>query len=288
MAKARYPLNQSPFYKLLGKAKLAATLGVDLRRLDRLLSPKSYHVWETEKGREIQQPIGWLAQVHKRISFLFARIDLPDYVFSQKGRSYADNARQHVGVHPLAKTDISKFYPSTTRHMVWDMFVTQFLCAEDVAGILADICCYKQQHLPTGSPLSGRIAFFAARPMFDDISKLAEEAGNKMTLYVDDVTVSGSQATKSFLSNVRRIIRRYGLKTKNAKSRTFASHASKMVTGVVVTGDKVALPNSRHKKIWSLKHEIRAASRRDRPKLLRALKGRESEARTVVNGTRGS
>ena len=47
------------------------------------------------------------------------------------------------------------------------MFLHDFECAEDIAHRLADICCYKQLHLPTGSPVSGRIAFFAAKHMFD-------------------------------------------------------------------------------------------------------------------------
>ncbi|OWY29510.1 RNA-dependent DNA polymerase [Herbaspirillum robiniae] len=266
---------------MLGKGKLAELLGIDLDCLDRLLNPKSYRVWMTETGREIQQPIGWLESVHKRISDLLSRIDLPEYVFSQKGRSYVDNARQHIGPHLLAKTDISKFYPSTTHYMVWNMFVTEFRCAKDVAGILADICCYKQ-HLPTGSPLGGRVAFFAALPMFDEIARLASSAGNRMTLYVDDVTVSGPGATKEFLAKVRGVIRRHGFKTKEKKSKTFAPYSAKTVTGVIVSNEQVLLPNSRHKKIWTLKQEIRTANKDERAKMLRALKGRESEARIIA------
>lgn len=282
MAKARYPLHQSPLYKIVGFGKLEAILGIDLTKLDRLLSPENYRVWFNAKGREIQQPIKWMEYVHKRIGNLLSRVELPDYVFSQKGRSYMDNAKQHVGNFPLGKTDISSFYPSITRHMVWRMFSIEFKCAHDVADILADICCYKQAHLATGSSLSGRVAFFAARPMFDAILTIADDTASCMSLYVDDITLSGPAVTKSVLTDVRQVIRRHGLKTKNAKSKTFSASAAKTVTGAVIVGDEVRLPNVRHKKIWETRHAIRIAAPSDREKLIHSLRGRMQEAKQIL------
>lgn len=282
MAKSRYPLHQSPLYKIVGVGRLEAVLRIDVSKLDRLLAPENYRVWINEKGREIQQPLKWLAQVHKRIGDLLSRIELPDYVYSQKGRSYADNARQHIGSFPLGKTDISKFYPSTTRQMVWRMFSNEFKCANDIADILADICCYQRSHLPTGSSLSGRVAFFAARSLFDATSKIAADTGSRMTVYVDDITLSGPLVTKHLMSEVRQIVRRHGLKTKDAKTKTFPAEAPKTVTGAVVVGNEVCLPNSRHRKIWETRHAILVASRNNRDKLIRSLKGRLQEAKQIL------
>ena len=284
MTKGRYPLHQSPLYKIVGLRKLEAVLCIKVDKLDRLLAADNYRVWTNVKGREIQQPIKWLAQVHKRIGDLLARIELPDYVFSQKGRSYADNARYHAGAMPLGKTDISTFYPSTTRKMVWRMFSNDFKCANDVADILADICCYKQAHLPTGSSLSGRIAFFSAKPAFDAIEEKAKLVGSRMSLYVDDITLSGRSATKGLLAEVRQIVRRQGLRTKNSKTKTFAASAPKMVTGAIVVGREVRLPNARHKKIFEVRKAIRLASPAERVVLMRALRGRMQEAKQVLKG----
>ncbi|MBC3907726.1 RNA-directed DNA polymerase [Undibacterium sp. NL8W] len=261
-----------------GLGRLEEILQIELSMLDRLLAPENYRVWTNEKNREIQQPIKWLAQVHKRIGNLFSKIELPDYVYSQKGRSYVDNARQHIGEFPLIKTDISKFYPSTTRQMVWSMFVHQFKCANDVADILADICCFKQAHLPTGSSLSGRLAFFSAQPMFEKINKNAIDSENKMTLYVDDITLSGPNATKKKISEIRQIVREHGLKTKSSKTKTYPAEAVKSVTGTVIVGNEVKLPNSRHKKIAETRQAIQHASGPEKIKLMRSLKGRIQEA----------
>ncbi len=282
-AHSRYPIDQSPLYKIAGKGQLETTLRIQLGQLDRLLSSDNYRVWKNDKNREIQQPIKWLAQVHKRIGSLLARIEVPDYVFSQKGRSYADNARQHTGNVPLGKTDISKFYPSTTRQMVWRMFSHEFKCANDIADILADLCCYQQKGLPTGSPLSGYVAFFAALPMFNKIHNTAEKNGSRMTVYVDDITLSGPTVTKRLISEVRETVRQHGLKTKQAKTKTFPAGAPKTVTGAVIVGNDVRLPNPRHKKIWETRCAIQNATGDERKRLMRSLKGRLQEAEQILS-----
>lgn len=282
-SRERYPLSQSPLFKMRGKGQFATIVGVDWDGVAPLLGEHCYRVWHNAKGREIQQPIGKLEAVHKRIGDLLARIDLPDYLFSQKGRSYADNARQHVGDVQLLKTDIHRFYPSTSWMMVYRMFTVDFACAEDIAQRLTDLCCYRQEHLPTGSPVSGRIAFFAARHMFDAIADAAAREQCRMTAYVDDVTVSGERATKTLLGEIRQIVHRHGLKTKQKKSQTYAATTPKPVTGAVIVGDELRLPNERHRKIWLTRRELAAAPAVEKARLQKALRGRLQEAKQIVS-----
>ena len=278
----RYPLNQSPLFRLRGKGQFEELLNLRWDMVKPLAAPDYYRVWFNDKGREIQQPIRKLALVHKRIGDLLARIELPDYLYSQRGRSYADNARQHRGNVPLFKTDIHKFYPSTTWMMVFRMFVDEFECAEDVAHQLADVCCYHQRHLPTGSPLSGRIAFFAARQMFDAIAAVAARESCRMTAYVDDLTFSGAAATKTLMGEVRQVVHQHGLKTKQKKSRTYAATSPKAVTGAVIAGDELKLPNERHRKIQEARRELTAATGSEKDRIKRVLRGRLQEAKQVV------
>jgi hypothetical protein len=277
-----YSIDQSALYRIRGKGQFESIIGVEWDYVPFLLSPSLYRVWVNEKGREIQQPIGKLERIHKRIGSLISRIELPDYLYSQRGRSYADNARQHVGEIPLIKTDIHKFYPSTTRAMVYRMFFEDFQCASDVAGLLADICCYRQLHLPTGSAVSGRIAFFAARQMFDSISGVAAKHGCTMTAYVDDITISGDAASKTLLGAVRKIVHQHGLKTKQAKSKTFSATAAKPVTGTVIAGDQLRLPNKRHQKIHEVRKELATALSIEKLRIQRALRGRIQEAKQIL------
>lgn len=279
----RYSLDQSSLFRIRGKGKFEQVVGVEWDAVPTLIASDLYRVWWNEKQREIQAPIHWMAAVHRHIADLLARIEVRGYIFSQKGRSYVDNARQHVGVHPVIKTDIQRFYPSVTRAMVFRTFLNDFQCAADVAARLADIICYRQTHLPTGSPLSGRVAFFAARGLFDEIAQLADQTGCKLTIYVDDITLSGPAATKRLLAEVRSLIARHGLKSKAKKSKTFAPNAPKSVTGAIIVGDALRLPNERHRKIQEVRQALRQAQDDERIALQKRLRGHEQEAAQILH-----
>lgn len=278
----RYPIDQSRLFRLNGKEKFKSLIGIDWDAVAPLLISNPYRVWLNEKKREIQQPTGKLDAVHRRIGDLLSRIRLPEYVYSQKGRSYADNARQHLGATPLIKTDIHKFYPSTTWHMVNNMFLDDFQCPRDVAKHLADICCYKQAHLPTGSAVSGRIAFLAARPMFDELDKTVSAHECFMSVYVDDITISGNNASKLLLGKVREIVHKHGLLTKEEKSKTYAAADAKPVTGAVIAAGELRLPNERHKRIHEVRKELAVAPDIEKPHIQRVLRGRLQEAKQIL------
>lgn len=281
----RYPLDQSPLFRLRGKGlQFERAVGMNWDQSTHLLEGESYRVWKTERGRQIQQPIGKLQDLHGRIGKLLRRIELPDYLYSRKGRSYVDNARAHCGPVPLIKTDIHQFYPSTSRTMVFRMFRDRFECAADIADRLADLCCYQRKHVPTGSPLSGDLAFFASKPMFDALAALAEQEGCRMTAYVDDVTLSGPAATKRLLGTVRQVVHAHGLKTKQKKSKTYPASAPKAVTGVIVDGDVLKLPNKQHHKLWQTRRDLEAAPAGERERLQKVLKGRKQQAAQILAG----
>jgi hypothetical protein len=279
----RYPIHQSPLYRIKGRGQFQSVLNVNWNDSKKLLSSDNYKVWINDDGREIQKPIRWLNAVHLRLGKLLSRIELPDYLYSQKGKSYADNARAHIGDTPLVKTDINKFFPSTSWQMVYKLFKEDFKCASDVSHVLADICCYEQAYLPTGSPISGRVSFFAAKHMFDELAKLASAHNCTITVYVDDVTLSGEKATKTLLGEARKIISKYGYKTKQRKSRTYASKKPKPVTGAIVATDNLRLPNNRHKKIWETRNMLKTADPTEKHQLQLSLRGRLQEAKQITS-----
>ncbi|ADI30560.1 conserved hypothetical protein [Methylotenera versatilis 301] len=280
----QYAINQSPLYKLVGLRQLELCLGIDLERLDKLLKDGSYRTWVNDNDRAIQHPLGWLAQVHSKIAHYLAKIETPDYVYHKKGRSHVKNASEHTGYHLVAKTDISNYYPSITRAMLKSMFVKKFKCALDVAGILADICTYQRTHLATGSGVSGYLAFWASKDLFDAVYELSRARGCVFTLYVDDLTISGNAASKKLLTEVRAIVKRNGLKTKETKSKTFAAHATKMVTGVVLKGNESLLSNKRHKEIADNRIAIANTGNANiKATLQKSLKGRLMAAKQIID-----
>lgn len=283
MARISYPLNQSPFFRLSSKRKLAEILGFESHDFDALVDDSNYRQFFNKKDRSIEHPIGELASVHKRIAKLLSRVELPDYLHSQKGRSYISNAKAHVKKSPLIKSDISKFYPSTTFTSIYSLFNNDFHCSPDVSWQMARICCYKGKHLPTGSYLSGIVAYLTHREMFDEISKLAINHGCVMTCYVDDIVISGSNANKALLFQVRKIVSKNGLIAKPEKSKTFPAHSVKVVTGVAISGDKIEAPNKQLKEIRLTREKLkRARNSKLRANLMLSLQGRYLAVKQIV------
>lgn len=294
---SQYSLDQSPFYKLQTRRKLAALLRVDLRDLQALTKrTDNYRIFEIEqsptKRREIQAPQGQLESVHRRIFDLLRRIEPPAYLHSGvKGRSYITNARAHLGSPRAFTLDIRKFYPSTKGWHVFEFFNDVMMCNEDVSGLMSNICVV-DDHVPTGSCLSQIIAFYAHYSMFEEISHFAQSRDLVMTCYVDDITVSGERANGSALYNIRGMLRRRGLQSAVEKEMKFDIGHPKKITGSIVSGDALLLPNYKHKKIHQLTTE--ALAMKDGPQKLKliqrvlgmAVAGSQSDGR--MDRTRGA
>ncbi|TQE99086.1 MAG: RNA-directed DNA polymerase [Spiribacter salinus] len=200
------------------------------------------------KRRRVQQPLAQRQRVHLRLFNLLRRIHPPDYLHSGiVGRSNVSNARAHVGRHPLLNTDIKEFYPSTSDRLVLRFFTEQLHCSPDAAAVLMKICTING-HVPTGSPLSQLLAFYAVKPRLDEIADWCTERGVTFTVYVDDITVSGQRATRRLLYHIKRLLGADGYICH--KDAYYRASQPKIVTGVVVTATGVRVRNRHHQKIY--------------------------------------
>ena len=295
MAKNKiYPIDQSPFYKLSTKAKLADLLRVERNALKELSSGLQYKVWKNEKGRLIQEPYGTLKLVHQRIFQFLRCIEAPDYLHSGvKQRSYVTNAKMHVGRKQLYKIDISKFFPSVEESFISGFYVNSLHCAKDVAWFLQKICTharcqekpFEERGLPTGSSISQIIAFYAYKPMFDELFKFSQENNIVMTVYVDDITFSGKNISEAFQHSVKKIIHSRGLVTKRTKERFFRAEENKVVTGVVIVGDDIRVKNFQRIQIYEgIKMLYNMEESLEKKKLRKSIIGRLSSAGLIENG----
>lgn len=250
--RATYALNQSALYAVTSPAMLAKRLDMRLDDLERLANNTSNYLIRSQDkpsggSRIIEEPKANLQKVHGRVHRLLSRVNLPPHVHSvRKGHSYITNARQHVNNGEMVKLDVEKFYRNVRSGAVADFFERRMRCAPDVAGLLARLLTYAG-HLPTGSKSSPILSYFVHQEMFDEIAALAVENSLVMTLYVDDIVISGLGAHRGILSAVRKIIANHGLRSH--KLRHLGPTRPKIVTGVMVTQEGLRLPNRRHQKI---------------------------------------
>jgi retron-type reverse transcriptase len=253
-------MNQSPLFKLRSKGRLASLLGMSEKELLELatLADSLYSMFEIPKKnggvRGVENPRRQLKLVQATVARLLGRIQPPDYLFCPvKGRCYVTNAAQHRGQRVIRCLDIKKYFPSTPSRKVFYFFHKVMQCEKDIAATLASLACHKG-HLPTGSPLSPIMAHYAHYDLWQAEATQCREHGYRLTVYIDDVTISGQSVSRDVMWAIKRAIHGAGLKYH--KEKHFVDRPAE-VTGVIISGDSLKVPNRQLKKL----NEARAALR---------------------------
>ena len=259
-----YEIDQCALYKLKGHGQLEKLLNKTELQLTKLTSDSNYRVelknFKNKKSRIIQTPKSALFYVQTRVASLLARIITPDYLHSGvKKRSHVTNARNHIGKHSVLTLDITNYYESTTKNSVYWFFHHKLKMTSDIAGLLSEICTYNE-YIPTGSPLSGILAYWASNKMFDRLNTFAERKNIRMTVFVDDITFSGTGIDKAFKNDVIKIIEGCGYKIKSSKTRLFKPTAPKTVTGVILKNNSMYVKNKQLHNINMLRKAIEKES----------------------------
>lgn len=254
-----YPLNQSPFYMLRNRKRLAKLVGIttlELRHLSKN-ADTLYNEFKVQKKsggmRDVENPARELKLVQTRIARLLSRITPPDYLFCPvKGRCYIDNAAIHQGQRVIHCLDIRKYFPNTPSQRVYWFFNKIMKCAPDISAILAKLSTYFG-HLPTGSPLSPIMAYFSYYDVWEAIAKVCHKNGYRLSVYVDDVTISGAKISPAVIWKIKTIIHTAGMRYH--KEKHFID-APAEITGVIVDQNGLRTPNRQLKKFYQAKKSL--------------------------------
>ena len=282
-----------PLYGIQSKKMLKYVLHIkdgDLLKQDYVVSMISPYVDMSKKPRLIEPPQAELKTVQKRIKTLLGKIEVPDNVFSGiKGKSYSDNARQHLGegTRNLYKIDLTAFFPSISRETVYRFFFEDLCCSPDVAEVLTNLTTIDLKKLDQKF-LSEVYDFLAAKgvkcynhKMFDELQALSDNNDVIMTVYVDDVVFSSEHNISSeFRKTVLSLIQKYNYQVSRKKVKGYSRTYPKLVTGVIINSEgKATVKNSLRKKIM-FEHEYLRNNPTDK-KSRQRLRGLVTAARQV-------
>ena len=299
-----------PLYNLKSKKMLKYLLNIKDNMTMRQVYVASLiepYIDSKGKPRLIEPPRAELKAIQTRIKNMLSKIVVPDNIFSGiKGRSYADNAIMHTGIHLryLFKTDLTAFFPSIKRESVYKFFYEDLQCSPDVAQILTnfttvDISKSKAQdmasiysflgtkqvksfnHLISGAPTSQILSYLVNHNMFDELQTLSNENNMTMTVYVDDITFSSEYyISQRFKEKVSKIIRKYEYQISKKKVKGYSKLYPKLITGVIIdsTGN-LTIKNSLRKKITDEHQRLR--DNPDDKKSRQRLRGLVTAARQV-------
>lgn len=288
--KHRYDLTQCALYNLKSRAQLATRLGrsASFVRL-RTNSHGLYSEWREPKKsggfRTIEAPREDLKAIQRRIAELLQRVCPPEYLFSPvRGRSYMDNAAVHADALEVRLLDIEDYFGSCTAQSVYRFFQDRMKCVPDVAWTLTRLTT-RNGHLPQGSPASPILSFYACGAMWAEISSAVEQASCKLTVYVDDITISGARVPERTIWAVKQTLRRNGHKHCQRKEKRHFLRTAE-VTGVISGQGQLCAPHRHFKKLQlarlaalsatdPVKHQRETARARSLEAQVQALKRRK-------------
>lgn len=253
------PIHQCALYKVGSPKRLADLLNISTIELEVILQSESNYklfnkvlapnplTGKSRKNRAVQEPKSRLRKLHERILSILRRVQYPGYVQGGvKHRSYQTNAAIHLGARQTATFDLKNFYGSTRYCLVHDFFHNTMCCPTDIAGRLASLITWNGV-MPTGSPLSPLLSFWAAKGLFDKCEALAIKYGLNFTCYIDDLTFSGDQISGKFQSELKIIASRFGYELAKEKTKIFRFGVPAHITGVISHKAKLSVPHARLK-----------------------------------------
>lgn len=253
-----YPIEKSPLYKLSSRKRFIELLGggFSYSKLEELSTNTSQYYrnfkLKTNRGkeREVAQCLGELASIQKRIQVLLRRIEFPVYLYSKRQCSIKMNADLHRENQYVFTVDLKNFYPSCSLERLASSLCFHFKQSGDISRLIAKLLTLNDK-IPQGSTTSANAAFIANKTMFDEINSLCLEYGMKLSVFVDDLTISSlTPVEQSFRNKVIAIIRKNSMPISYQKIKYFKKNQAKHITGLVVHENQVKMENNKFKRLF--------------------------------------
>lgn len=286
-----YALDQCALYRCGSRRKLLRLLQTTPTKLAELKAAEAlyYRMEKPKKAggvREVYAPRYDLKRIQTRLSELLMRVEAPSYLMSPvRGRSNIDNAAVHRDASAHRLIDVEDFYPSCTAAKVAWFFGKVLCCPPDVVAVLTWLTT-RNGTLPQGSPASPILAFLSYRDMWDEIAAIAVRDGNQLTVYVDDVTLSGEVVLGQTLWEIKKTLQQHGHKTKASKEESRRG-TPVSVTGVILRDGALLLPNVQHKKRHQLRKKLEQMPEGpDRLRVEAAVAGHDETERQISKRSR--
>ena len=288
-----YTESAGPFFKLKSKARLAKLLFISKTKMKKFSKDeKKYYSFPKPKKdggfRQINAPQDDLKAVQSRIAELLQRIAPPDFLFAPvKGKSYVDNAAHHVGARSIKLLDIMDFFPSCTSNKVIWFFRTRMECSDDISVIIKEIVTLDES-LPQGSPCSPILAYLCYVDMWEEIGKIVSSYQCRLSVYADDITISGQITPEKMVWEIKKTLHRHGHQYNAEKERSRIDKPAQ-ITGVILTNKGLKLPNKQHQKIYEIQNQLRMVQQSAKRQSLESqLRGRKAQKNQVLNASQST
>lgn len=215
----------------------ARRLGIPLDRLEGLQVGVGdhYSTWirKGKKDRTFHVPGGLLREFQARFHNTYLReIVWPKSIRAVPGSSIVDNARPHVSGKILLRLDLKDFFPSTTHGMVLKALKEKLGCSPPVASLITRLTTLHGS-LPLGTSTSPGLANLCLIDLAEHVERVCLRHGCSMTIWCDDITVSGD-CPQAAVEEIVRLVHKSGYSVSCRKKELVGRSRKQQVTGIVV------------------------------------------------------
>jgi len=204
---------------------LGRAIGVSTERLQELAQGCKdgypYTSWKEPKKsgigyRRIETPDTGLKRTQERINRLLQRVAMPGIFHGCYANTHIkSNAIPHLRGRQFEQFDLADYYFRIHHSQVYNGFI-RLGCSPNVARILTQLTTI-HGHVPQGAPTSPIVAVIAMLKMAKRLQELCYRINARITIYGDNICISGPPHIRNYGSTVRRIIRQSGFSERPAK-----------------------------------------------------------------------
>ena len=248
--------------------KLAICLGISLSELLILQNNSNDYFFLAKQEKkpdgsfrktyDVKQP---LKTIHDKIVKKFLRIiNYPEYLQgSIKKRDCISNAKQHIKAHTIISEDITNFFPSISKKIIYQIWIGFFHFSHEVAECLSELVTYNG-FLVQGCKASSYLCNLILWNREDKFVKNLKKQGLTYTRYVDDVNISfHSNLTKGkkteIISDVISLVRSVGAKPNRTKHKIMKQGSAQTINKMNVTSRRPTISKKERSKIRAAVYE---------------------------------
>ena len=193
--------------------------------------------------RPINAPVNKLKYTQSQLlKNVLYKLKIPEYFFGGiKKKDAVLNARHHQGNKYFFLTDLKDFYPSVHYTSV-EKALRKEGFYPDVAKLITRICT-KEGAIPQGCPTSSFLASLVVYHSCGDLFEKYKSEGLKVSVYVDDITISSPVDFKERTPLILEELRSRGLKINFKKTHYCTKNP--IVTGIQAKNNGISpLPHT--------------------------------------------
>jgi len=247
------------FARVQTTAQLAQFLTIAPHQLRLLADFPAYHCFTIPKNdgssRYIEDPQKPLKKIQQQLNDAlqcgyFCHKTTAAYGFMINPADDADprnirtNAQRHLGRPWLLNGDFEDFFHSISTDTVVELLLTdKFSFDEPTALLLAQLTTFNGR-LPMGAPTSPALSNWAMLTFDSELLDWAHQRSYIYTRFADDLSFSGAMPfSPQMLQELRSMAQVNGFRFNEQKFKIYSPKVEKIVTGLVVGQEAVALPS---------------------------------------------